>query len=170
MNFLLGNERIKQISKIELGDHLDSLHSHLYPFIYLSVHSSFKRKITCRVCVCVCVCSAAHSYSTLYHLMDCNPPGSSVHGIIQARILEWLDISSSRGSSGPRFELASPPCSAYVGKQTVYHCASWAVLICHSASLISMSRKGSRRRQWHPTPVLLPGNSHGWRSLVGCSP
>ena len=25
-----------------------------------------------------------------------------------------------------------------------------------------------RRRQWHPTPVLLPGKSHGWRSLVGC--
>ena len=28
----------------------------------------------------------------------------------------------------------------------------------------------SRRRQWHPTPVLLPGKSHGWRSLVSCSP
>ena len=27
-----------------------------------------------------------------------------------------------------------------------------------------------RRRKWQPTPVLLPGNSHGWRSLVGCSP
>ena len=27
-----------------------------------------------------------------------------------------------------------------------------------------------RRRQWHLTPVLLPGKSHGWRSLVGCSP
>ena len=27
-----------------------------------------------------------------------------------------------------------------------------------------------RRRQWHPTPVLLPGKSYGWRSLVGCSP
>ena len=27
-----------------------------------------------------------------------------------------------------------------------------------------------RRRQWHPTPVLLPGKSHGWWSLVGCSP
>ena len=27
-----------------------------------------------------------------------------------------------------------------------------------------------RRRQWHPTPVLLPGKSHGWRSLEGCSP
>ena len=28
----------------------------------------------------------------------------------------------------------------------------------------------ARRRQWHPTPVLLPGKPHGWRSLVGCSP
>ena len=28
----------------------------------------------------------------------------------------------------------------------------------------------TRRRQWHPAPVLLPGKSHGWRSLVGCSP
>ena len=26
------------------------------------------------------------------------------------------------------------------------------------------------RRRWHPTPILLPGKSHGWRSLVGCSP
>jgi len=30
--------------------------------------------------------------------------------------------------------------------------------------------KTTRRRQWHPTPVLLPGKSHGWRSLVGCNP
>ena len=29
---------------------------------------------------------------------------------------------------------------------------------------------GDQRRQWHPTPVLLPGKSHGQRSLVGCSP
>ena len=27
-----------------------------------------------------------------------------------------------------------------------------------------------QRRQWHPSPVLLPGKSHGWRSLIGCSP
>ena len=30
--------------------------------------------------------------------------------------------------------------------------------------------KVERRRQWHPTPVLLPGKSYGWRSMVGCSP
>ena len=34
----------------------------------------------------------------------------------------------------------------------------------------SLTRYFRRRRQWHPTPVLLPGKSHGWRSLVGCSP
>ena len=36
--------------------------------------------------------------------------------------------------------------------------------------LLANLRQGSRRRQWHPTPVLLPGKPHGWRSLVGCSP
>ena len=34
--------------------------------------------------------------------VDCSPPGSSIHGILQARILEWVAISSSRGSSQPR--------------------------------------------------------------------
>ena len=33
-----------------------------------------------------------------------------------------------------------------------------------------MLSRWRQRRQWHPTPVLLPGKSHGWRSLVGCSP
>ena len=37
-------------------------------------------------------------------------------------------------------------------------------------SINSMALSFPRRRQWHPTPVLLPGKSHGWRSLVGCSP
>ena len=39
---------------------------------------------------------------TLCDSMDCSPPGSSVHGILQARILEWVAISFSRGSFLPR--------------------------------------------------------------------
>ena len=39
---------------------------------------------------------------TLCDLMDCSPPGSSVHAILQARILEWVVISFSRKSSRPR--------------------------------------------------------------------
>ena len=42
------------------------------------------------------------SYPTLCDLMDCSPPGSSVHGLFQARILEWVAIHFSRGSSRPR--------------------------------------------------------------------
>ena len=44
----------------------------------------------------------AHSYPTLCHPMDSSPPGSSVHRILQARILEWIAIPFSRGPSWPR--------------------------------------------------------------------
>ena len=39
---------------------------------------------------------------TVCDLMDCSPPGSPVHGILQARILEWVAIPFSRGSSCPK--------------------------------------------------------------------
>ena len=42
------------------------------------------------------------SHLTPCYPMDCNLPGSSVHGILQARILEWVAMPSSRGSFGPR--------------------------------------------------------------------
>ena len=52
------------------------------------------------LCVCLCVCvSVAQSCPTLCDPMDCSPPGSSVHRILQARILEWVAKSFSRGSS-----------------------------------------------------------------------
>ena len=58
------------------------------------------------MCVCVCVCARtrmyAQSHSCLTFDMGCNPPGSSVHGILKARILEWVVISFSRRSSQPR--------------------------------------------------------------------
>ena len=44
----------------------------------------------------------AQSCPTLCNPMDCSLPGFSVHGILQARIVEWVTISFSRGSSQPR--------------------------------------------------------------------
>ena len=44
----------------------------------------------------------AQSCLTLCEPLDCSPPGSSVHGILQTRILEWVAMPSSRGSSWPR--------------------------------------------------------------------
>ena len=49
------------------------------------------------VCVCVCVCMHAQSCPTLCDPVDGSPPGSSVHGISQTRILEWVAIYFSRG-------------------------------------------------------------------------
>ena len=57
----------------------------LYIYIYTSV-----------------LCLVAQSCPTLCHPMDCSPPGSSVHGILQARILEWVAMPSSGGSSQRR--------------------------------------------------------------------
>ena len=49
-----------------------------------------------------------------------SPPGSSVHRIFQARILEWVDISSSTGSSPPR-DWTHISCVSSIGRQVLYH-------------------------------------------------
>ena len=47
--------------------------------------------------VCVYVCTVTQPHLTLCDPMDSSPPGSSVHGILQARVLEWVAMPSSRG-------------------------------------------------------------------------
>ena len=61
-----------------------------------------------RVCVCVYMCSVAQFCLTLCHSMDCSAPGSSVQGIFQERILEWVAISSPKDLPIPGIKLASP--------------------------------------------------------------
>ena len=66
--------------------------------IIISYSLSFHCVLTPGLCGCVC----AHLCPTLCHPMDYSPPGSSVHGFSQARILERVTISYSRGSSWPK--------------------------------------------------------------------
>ena len=69
------------------------------------------------------LCVHALSCPTLCNPMNCSPPGSSVHGISQARILEWVAISSTRGSSLLGIEpvfLVSPSLAG-----SLYHQATW---------------------------------------------
>jgi len=76
----------------------------------------------------MCVCACAQSCTTLCNPMDCNPLGSSVHGIFQARTLVWVAISYSRGSSQPRNWI----CISYVscvGRWILYHCPTWEAYI-----------------------------------------
>ena len=82
--------------------------------------------------------------------VDCSRPGSSIRGILQARILEWVAISFCR--------------------QMLYHLSHNVCLQCRRPGFDPWVGKISWRREWQPTPVFLPGESHGWRGLVGYSP
>ena len=73
--------------------------SFIFIFFYLYLSLSFYLYLLYLLKVKV-----PQSCLTLYDLMDCSPPGSSVHGSFQARILEWVAIPFSRGSSPSRVE------------------------------------------------------------------
>ena len=67
------------------------LWSSVFPSVkWRHLHTLFKGGVHAQWCLTVC------------NSMDCSLPGSSIHGIFQARILAWADISSSKGSSWPR--------------------------------------------------------------------
>ena len=84
----------------------------------------------------------AQSCPTLCNPMDCSPPGSSVHGILQARVLESVAISFSRGSSQPRdqIQVSCIPgrfftiwanhkgCKSIQSKRLVLHLFLWSII------------------------------------------
>jgi len=86
----------------------------LFTFIDLCIYCFPNITLLLLLCLCVCVCVCVYFFiyvcvhakllqfcPTLCDSMDCSPPGSSVHGILQARMLEWVAIPFSRGSSPP---------------------------------------------------------------------
>ena len=88
--------KIMSLESVMLSNHLILiLLSHMHTSRLLSTFTSYHQVLF----VCVLV---AQSCLTLCDPMDCNLLGSSIHGIFQARILEWVVISFSRGSSPPR--------------------------------------------------------------------
>ena len=108
-----------------------------------------------------------HLCLTLCDPMDCSLPDSSVHGILQARILEWVAIPFSRGSSRSRG--SNPSLSFFLQWQAdLYHCATWAALknwIKWSRSVVSDSL---RPHGLQPTRLLCPRDFPGNGTGVGC--
>ena len=72
----------------------------------------------------MCACSVAQSCPTLGDPVGYSPPGSSVHGVLQARVLEWVAISSSRDLPNPGIGLESLA-SPVLASGFFYHCAAW---------------------------------------------
>ena len=127
----------------------------------------------------------AQLYPTSSDPMDCSPPGSSVHRIFQARILEWGAIV---------FSMWSLCFSLKKQKVTSIWVLYWGInltkevknlyaenhktikinCMLNKLTVLAMNTWTFKKytmiyKGVHPTPVLLPGKSHGWRSLVGCS-
>ena len=78
-----------------------------------------------------CMRVVSRSVVTLCDPLDCSLPGASVHGILQARILKWVAVLSSRGSFQPR----DGTCVSCIGRQILYHWATLEVIISDNAEL-----------------------------------
>ena len=94
------------------------------------------------------MCPVAQPRPTLCDPKDCSPPGSSVHGISQARILEWAAIPLFRGSS----RLRSNSCLLYLPHWQVHskHCAT------REARSRGWALPGSQARMSYPVSTSLP--------------
>ena len=92
--------------------------------------------------------------------MDCSPPGSSVHWILHARILEWLATSSPRGSPDLGVEPKSLMCAALTGRFLTTSAARSPV----GLKVLSLRR----RHQHHIARLLCPWDSPGKITGVGC--
>ena len=92
------------------------------------------------------MCLVTQSCLTLCNATDCSPPGSSAHGILQARILEWVTISSSRGSLQPRDRTCVSGISC-IGRQILHYCT----FTPNSASEIQFGTGAQRLSFQHQT-------------------
>ena len=99
------------------------------------IHSHcFKCLLLCQGCV---YAKLLQSCLTLCNPMDCSPSGSSVHGILQVRILEWVAIPSSRESSQPRARTHSSYVSC-IGRWVFYHWHHLEAQVSRVPKLISL--------------------------------
>ena len=91
----------------------------------------------------------------LWDPMDHSPPGSSVQGISQAKILEWVAISSSRRSSWPR----DRTCNSCTGRRILYHWAAketWGINICFPHGILLLPCAHFQLLQQHHCFLLWP--------------
>ena len=88
----------------------------------------------------------AQSCWTLCDPTDCSPPGSSVHGISQTRTLEWVAISSSRGSSRPRNQ-THISCLLHWQVNSIPLCYQFNTAICYIQKLLRVNPKSSHNKE-----------------------
>ena len=97
-------------------------------------------------------------HPTLCDPMHCSPPGSSLHGLLQAGILGWVAMTSSRGSSPPKNQTLIS-CVSFIGRQVLYH-------YCHLGSPVATILDRKYRTFPSPAKVWLDSASLEYLSLI----
>ena len=92
------------------------------------------------------LCLVTQSCPALCNPMDCSPPGSSDHWILQARILEWVVMPSSRGSSQPR---------------------DWTQVSCMAGGFFTIWATREAQEYWSGEPNSSPGDLPDWGIKLG---
>ena len=131
-----------------------SVHLSIYLSVYLSMYLIYKINLELpdysiliwwNIEPLLMLCLVTQSCLTLCDPMDCSPPGSSVHGILQARILEWFAMPSSRGSSQPR------------DRTQVSHIADGFFAVCATKEALIEADWAQLRKQLSGLPSWLTG-------------
>ena len=104
----------------------------------------------------------AQSCPTLHNCMDCSLPGSSAHGIFQARVLEWVAMPSSRGSSLPRDRTPCVLCLLNLQQAGSLPLAPprkplYIVVVVQSLSSVQLLWPHGLQHTRHPCPSSSPG-------------
>ena len=159
------------------------------------VHRHVFNKKTTIITSAAAAAKSLQSCPTLCDPIDGSPLGSPIPGILQARTLEWVAISKVKVKSLSHVRLfvtpwtaayQAPPSMGFSRQEygsglplpslhTALTLSKFKSLIflhgtLHLSSLFHSLYTLLWRRQWQPTPVLLPRKLYGQRSLVGCSP
>ena len=106
------------------------------------------------------LCSIPQPYLTISDPMDCSLAVSSVHGIFQARVLEWVAISYSRGSFWSR-DRTRVSCISCLGRRILYHWATWEPCVCVCVCVCVSARVLNKHMYWK--------SDHFSKELVGGS-
>ena len=148
----------KILKRIGIPDHLTCLLRNLYAgqeVIVRTRHETMDRfqikKVVCQGCILSpCLFNFYAEYVcmkltqlclTLSNPMDCSPQGFSVYGILQARILEWVAIPFSRGSSWPRGRSQVPHIAGILYHLSYQGSIMWNAGLCESQAGITIARR-----------------------------
>ena len=137
-------------------------------WMWMGLIWSFEALQACSVCIQFPIDRAHRS---LCDPMDCSPPGSSVHGILQTRILEWVAMPSSRGSSWAR-DRTLVSCVSCIASGFFTHWATWeaplkARIDLWAGCLVFSCLGLKLRLEFIPPTSWFSGSAAYWLQILG---